>query len=389
MAREYYLISKNLGQSFVKYKGNTIRLSEQIPYTVDEILVGIKGQIGKERKITTFKDSQGNIIERAFDYFDKPLRNQVYSRNDYINSDELFTTSTTIKEYQIKRNILKIYKDYKDDFQQLGIRTTLWQKTKILTNHLCENIQTGEKILSQTSITNIKQPKRQIHSFIEFPHILDGKRQNDNKKILQVWVNSKTGFADETITEQGVKRPKKDSFLAFRALDITELKEAITTFFIKKCKLTPAQISVSTNYTPSGTDNEKLSAIFLSADGSINFNKYFKFISKPKLVSTARHEVEHAWQFLLHARNTGGQCDWQMLMAKKFGTIRNKRLQKEAQRYTKSIKNYIPHDVDFEKYKKNYIEIKANKAGQQERTRYEKQAQEISESFPFIPKEML
>lgn len=44
MLNKYYLISKKYGQSFVKYKGNAMRLSTQLPYYVDEVIVGINGK---------------------------------------------------------------------------------------------------------------------------------------------------------------------------------------------------------------------------------------------------------------------------------------------------------------------------------------------------------
>ena len=78
-----------------------------------------------------------------------------------------------------------------------------------------------------------------------------------------------------------------------------------------------------------------------------------------------------------------------MEMAAKFGKLKNKKLQQEAQKYTESIENYVPYYEDFEKYKQNYIEIKANEAGRLARNNYEKEAKEIRNSFPFIPDEML
>ena len=125
MAREYYLISKNIGQSFVKYKGNAMRLSTKLPYYVDEVLVGVKGQIGKERKITTFKDSDGNIIERIFDYFDKPLRNQIHKQQTFTKGEDLYITTNSINEYTLKRSIINIYREYRQTFEKLNIRTAL------------------------------------------------------------------------------------------------------------------------------------------------------------------------------------------------------------------------------------------------------------------------
>lgn len=242
MTREYYLIMKNYGQSFVKYKSDVIRLSRQLPYTVDEVVVGVKGKIGQEKRITTFKDSQGNILERIFDYFGKPLKNHVYTRQEFTKGDDLYITSTTIKEYSINRQLINYYKSLREEFEKADALTAFWNKIKIENNHLCENINSGEKIFSRTSVTNIKHPTQQIHSFIEYPHIINGKRRNDSKKVLQIKVNSKKGLTTETLIQQGVQKPEKDSFLAFRALDFGEIKEAISEFFIRKRGLSKMDI---------------------------------------------------------------------------------------------------------------------------------------------------
>ena len=70
---KYELISKIPGIKYTEYKGNAIRLGTFAPYTVDEVIVGLKDNPNITKKITTFKDSKGNITERIFDYPDKPL----------------------------------------------------------------------------------------------------------------------------------------------------------------------------------------------------------------------------------------------------------------------------------------------------------------------------
>lgn len=394
MAREYYLISKRMGEPFTKYKNNALRISVGCPYTVDEIVVGIRGKTGLERKITTFRDSNGKIIERAFNYFDKPYRNRIYSNADNIIGEEQFVTSTTIKEYKLKRAILNVYKDFKDKFASLGLHTALWKNTKTITNHLCENINTGEKVLSQTRIENIKYPSKQLHSFIEFPHIIDGKRQDNNKKLLQYMVNTKNNkiYSDFQKSE-GLKNPRKifrDMFLPFRALSMDEIIIPLTKFFIKQRGLSRMELIINTNFMPQYPREERLTAFFLSSNGSINFNKQNIAKSKSNLVSTIRHEVEHGWQYYLDARNIENpESEWQTKIFKKFGEIKNPELKAEAEKYTESIDNYIQYYEDYEKYKKNYIEVMAEKAGNQARGKYNRKGQELRNSFPYIPRELL
>ena len=120
MKPEYYLISKNIGQKYHKYiKSKTLKLSKVTPYTVDEVIVGVKGQIGNERKITTFRDSKGNTIEKAFDYYGQPYRNRLYSMvNSDINDFEI-VESRNVKEYILDRKLLNTYFQLKN-FKQMN-----------------------------------------------------------------------------------------------------------------------------------------------------------------------------------------------------------------------------------------------------------------------------
>ena len=105
---KYFLISKKIGQDFAQYKGNALRLtsSSVTPSTVDEVVIGVRGDKKFKRKVTIFRDVKRNPIEKIFDYSDKPvLKNRVYSHEtNFISSDE-FVKSTNVKEYTLNRNI--------------------------------------------------------------------------------------------------------------------------------------------------------------------------------------------------------------------------------------------------------------------------------------------
>ncbi len=72
-----------------------------------------------------------------------------------------------------------------------------------------------------------------------------------------------------------------------------------------------------------------------------------------------------------------------------YGPIESKKLQKEANNYTKSLDTYVSNEVDYKRYRKNYIEIRANKAGAAAKKAYLDQGQEIRNEFKHIPKEFL
>lgn len=134
MKNNFYIISKTT-QNFADYMSQTIRLSDQTPYTVKEVI--IQNKKGKVRgKITTFLDKEGNVIEKAFNIKDKPLKNRIYTyKHGKIGNDE-FVKSTEIEEYKLDRKIVDVYKKYQKKTEEEGIKTTLWVHEKTQTNHV-------------------------------------------------------------------------------------------------------------------------------------------------------------------------------------------------------------------------------------------------------------
>ena len=127
--RDFYLISKPTRILFAQYKGKAQRLSNELPHTVEEIIVGRRGVKG-QRIITTFRDSKGEIIERSYDYPKRPLRNVVYTHSDHVIGEDEYVTSITRKEYSISRTILKTYKEFQQALNEVKSRTFLWTHHK-------------------------------------------------------------------------------------------------------------------------------------------------------------------------------------------------------------------------------------------------------------------
>ena len=210
--RDFYLISKPTRILFAQYKGKAQRLSNELPHTVEEIIVGRRGVKG-QRIITTFRDSKGEIIERSYDYPKRPLRNVVYTHSDHVIGEDEYVTSITRKEYSISRTILKTYKEFQQALNEVKSRTFLWTHHKTETNHLSENINTGEKILSRSSIINMENIDKQIHRFVEFPHVLGGKIKKHIIKFLYFEVDNTSGkVIQDSIFSDGIKFHRGDQF---------------------------------------------------------------------------------------------------------------------------------------------------------------------------------
>ena len=76
-------------------------------------------------------------------------------------------------------------------------------------------------------------------------------------------------------------------------------------------------------------------------------------------------------------------------MFERFGPIKNKTLQIEADKCTDAIENYVEFTEDYQAYLKNYIEAEANREGRLTREKYDRQGEKLRKSLPHIPKELL
>ena len=389
--KNFYLISKETGILFSNYKKKAMLLSDEIPHSVDEIVVWKVGT-KKKRRVTTFRNANGGLVERIYDYPQKPLKNIVYTHNDYVIGDNEYVKSTVRNYYSISRANIGIYKEMQELLSILGNKTGLWSHNKIETNYLAENINTDKKILSRTSMVNMEDIGKQVHRFVEFPQIVCGKVEDNIKKLLYFEVDYfKGNVVRDSIFSDGIKFSKNDKFLQFRAFDIDGLKKALTKKFMKDRNVDKLGVVINTKYVPTDKkEKNRMAACFIPNNGSVNFNMLYKHKSKDSLVGIIRHEVEHIWHYLLDARNGGNEdWTWQGKMFKKFGPIYNKELQAEANKCTNAIENYVEFTKDYQEYLKNYIEAEARRVGEAAEEEYRKQGKMLRKSLSHIPKELL
>lgn len=386
MKSNFYVISKTT-QNFSDYLSGTIRLSNQIPQTVKEVLIANKK--GKVRgKITTFLDKEGNVIEKAFNIKDKPLKNRIYtSQKNHIRTDEV-VTSTQIKEYTLNRKLIDIYRKHMNRFINLDTRTYFWEQESIQTNHMANNTALGIKNLTISRIQNLKNiPLQFLHSFTQYKPIVNNKiSKNSPIKYIEYIVNDKFIALKSSIHTINMKRPKFDSFLGFRALSLEDFKIPITERFLKDRGIKHLDYKIIPNYIP---EDQNITWRGLFCDGNINFRKTWTPKSKAEFASTARHEVEHGWQYYLDARNGQERGDFMTSIGEKYGKLNDHELQQEANRYTEAINNYVSAKEDYEQYRQNYIEVKAFAAGAKAMKKYNKDGKILREEFKHIPPEML
>lgn len=387
MKSNFYVISKTT-QNFSDYLSGTIRLSNQIPQTVKEVLIANKK--GKVRgKITTFLDKEGNVIEKAFNIKDKPLKNRIYtSQKNHIGTDEV-VTSTQIKEYTLNRKLIDIYRKHMNRFINLDTRTYFWEQESIQTNHMANNTALGIKNLTISRIQNLKNiPLQFLHSFTQYKPIVNNKiSKNSPIKYIEYIVNDKFIALKSSIHTINMKRPKFDSFLGFRALSLEDFKIPITERFLRDRGIKHLGYKIVPNYMP--TDGKQITWKGLFCNGYITFRRTWVPKSKADFVSTSRHEVEHGWQYYLDARNGKDRGENMLAIGEKYGKLKDPKLQYEADKYTESIDNYIPAEKDYNGYRQNYIEIKAFDAGARAEEKYKKEGKILKEELKHIPPELL
>lgn len=383
MVGKSYLISRTT-QRYINYASKAIKLSKSTPYTVDEVLIGKKGKPCK--KITTFRDSKGNLIERIFNCEGQPLRNRIYTHQENTIGENEIVNSTTIKNYYLERSLVSFYKKNQKEAVAPN-KTDFWQKGEIQTNHISENIDNGDRILSVTKIKQIPQSNGQVtHSIVEYPAIKNGKIEKSDNKSLEYKVDNDYSVPKGSIKTKHAKPPTKDTYLGYRILDLEDAKIPLTKKFMRDRNVDNLGYAIDTDFKPSNNSDTPCA---LFDDGTIRFNKLHKFKSKSDFVLTSSHEVEHGWQYYLDARNGGQRGEYLESLGEEYGPIKDVKLQKEADKYTKSLDNYVPWYVDFKKYKKNYIEVCANKKGAETQSEYDRQGKTIRNDFKHIPKEML
>lgn len=384
MTSNYYLISKLSNIPFNEYKGKSIRLSKNKAYFVDEVMVGVNGEDSNIRKITTFKDSKGKIVERCFEYSDKPVKNRVYNRIRKLINNNAVVDSKEIKEYEIPKGLLKKFLK-----KSTTNKNSLWQPLKFETHHIYFDKDNG-LVHSLTRADNFNKNNSR-HTIVEFPHRKSGESVKTDKKLLSFEVDKNGEIIPNSETVQNVKVPKKDSFLGIRVLSAKDCFKTIVNRFIKEHGNGLERAGVKVNFYKPGAEYRDMEcAHFTPVTGAVEFSRYSSHInSKPFIVMAAGHETEHAWQYFLHARNGGAKYNWEKKVARQFGDLgNNPKLQKEAESYFDAIEDYVSLRENKKAYHDNYIEVLARKVGDSAKQRYIDEGKELYCQFPYIPQDL-
>jgi len=398
MSNRYSLISKTTNIPFKNYRKHFVSIAlpkkgghfaDKINIFVDKIDVFDK-KLDYKNTVTTYKDKDGNIIGKIFDFANRDLICRIYNHIFYKNIIGIEKIkSKEIREYRLPRKLLKHFCK-----KQKNRKYGLWNLEKIETHHVSENSYIKDKIHSLTRILNLRDKQTSTHTIIEFPHtkrnILGFKMGKTNKKLLQFDVDKNNWKVIEgSQITQNVEFPQKDPYLPYRILGLNDFIIPITKLMIKKRGLSDMKIGIG-YYNETLKNGKKTSAHFKPWAGKIEYNIAHKRQSKIEITNTSRHETEHAWQYYLDSRSGTPHGNWGKMIQKKFGDLSQEpELKKVADAYKKSIANYVSYEENEIEYFKSLIERLAREAGENESKIYEASGYEIRSDFPHIPYEVL
>lgn len=412
--KPYRLVSKQTGIKLSEYKGSTLNIIPFDEYleldgiTVDEVIVQSAKNPEIKKIITTFRNPFKSIVERIIENTtpDSKLRNRLYKKDCCTKRDgKEFFIKRVVQEYTLPKNKIQEYKQRLSGIADPAeIKDIYWNHEYTITNILELNHQTLQKLLTTIKTVFQKEKNLDIHSIKESAPLkaVNGKlkiAKNTRPKFLEM-VTSQNDNGETTI-KSFTKSPSvsdsilNDEYLPFRLYEATDVRKAITKFFIKKNNLDDVGIHVIPNRSRMGIS----AANFNSLNGDISFSNKLSVIdwrNKTDFVNDAAHEVEHARQHSLIGRLVGEEAftgTYYNRCFEKKGQIKDTPSFLEAREYLIDMSLTRQYDFSnpavFNQYSDIYynsvLEKGARLAGEAAKQDYTAQGQNFAEEFSHIP----
>lgn len=332
------------------------------------------------REITTFYDKEGQPILKCFldNKFNNKIRNYKYSESS--TQDNL---PVQVKEITIKKYINKGKSNLKDKNElKLSVFSENWQKVS-------EELQSVVKIDSKNKKLSIfktifDNAKSNLTTTItEYPVIpVQNKLKSKPITITASISHSFNKFILNSIQkDNNIILTNNDEFLVYRFLPNKEKCIGLTEYFLKKLGLEDLGINVK---IPSSKVRKQALANFSLTDREIEWRCVPENRS---IAEVAAHEAEHAYQHAQIGRLGMGASAYEDDCKYVFGKITNPIEHKEAMKYYNASENYPSfNDKNYaKKHDENYLEIKANIAGQNAKNEYTKGQKILKNIFKFFP----
>lgn len=367
--KPYKLVSREIGLDFNSRKFPELLFHDEAT-SVDIVVIASTKNPEKTKTITTFKDKEGNILERAFESigFNLPEKRQVYKN---------------LKESD-KNNDKKIIQIYENLNQNNGLK--VWQKietSRVFKHRDCGKVWLANVIKVFTPERTIREAKKETHFFASYYPKSMSNGGSNKTKTLTLQIEKDENMIPQIVGyshSENFAMPKNDEYLAFRAYDAESVKKPITRFALKKFGLKDIKIYIEDNFN----SKEKHLGSFSEEYESIFFN--YKTDSKNSIIDTAFHEAKHAFQYavinLFGLKNKYTNYAQQCLKNLKWKKTEG--LKKKAEDYFKAHEYYISPNENYTEYRRNLLEAEAWSAGTRFSNDYLYKSKELSNELPGV-----
>jgi len=361
--KPYKLISKRTGLNPNYIRTLPEQLSTKEAYFVDIIVVASSENTQKQKIITTYKDKNGEIIEKIFEYngFDKPTIHKIYKNL------ETYSDNIKAKLIQTVENISKT-KGF-----------SAWKKIKtekqIITKKGNQNI---EEITTASVSTNerfINETKNETHTFKKY--VFSKNKEGIKTKTLKL-ETEKNEFGIpiiKNIENINCTTPQNDEYLALRAYDYEDIRIPMAKIALKKLGLENLRIKIDSFLSR----DKKIMGSFDHYTGMIKFNHFIDL--KLENINTAFHEAKHALQYAIMGIFEKIQTQFGKKCFKEFKGTKTPELNLKAINYFVAHTNYVPSAKNKEEYLTNILEKEAYKAGDLGLNDYIQKGDEIYRAF--------
>lgn len=376
-SNDYFIISKEIKQPICNISSDSWAIpSGSGSYSI--IKVGKRSNPNFIREITTFYDLNESPISKCFWGNNTPYKIRNYSyKKGYTSTGEKTNIRRITEEncplskhkYPIGTNLkfLSICGLFQKKTEQLQCITTSFKGKKL-------------SILKSDFVGD----NRNI-SIVEYPYT--SQLKSKNKKFMSFNITTKNNGFDVTNFKSSSDIPKIefDKYFPYRFFNNNDKAKSLTNLFLKQHNLDNMSIFVEIN---SAKVTANSYAHFSSKDRAIRWTNPDKL--DKSIVNIAAHEVEHAYQHKQIGKLTKGRDNFESDCWYRFGIINNKRENREAKKYLKASENYPkindPNYISL--YKKNYLEIKSNIAGENAEKKYSVGQKVLKSIFPYFPNDI-
>lgn len=402
--KPFTLVSKKLGIPLSEYKGELLKFLPDSFFieAVDEVIVQKTNDPSVTKKIVTYRNFLGKIVERVFENtaeYSSRIISQVYNQEAELIGENIYRQKSTTK-YFLKKGMKNSYLyDVAQPFTNTeDYRYQYWKPLSTVADCIKYRTTSNDVYWTRRSVKFSDSELFYEHQKItQYPKLhqksgkFDSFDKNEEKKVVEMAVQTgryEKNTIKELRTSPNVKLSTNDEYLPYRAYNTADSRVPLTKHFLSKNDVIDLKIPVDieTMKNPSQTGR------FNPMTGDILLNRNYNFVNKFDVVDTAAHESKHAYQHSIMGR-TG--CDIKPYFNQRAlyikGPLKDKESIQKGIAYTEADFNYPDLSTqelitkNTQAWMDNLLEKEATQDGIKACKDYLEQVEEIRNVFPHVP----